>query len=171
MKILVFSDSHGNDNNMAIAVKKYKNADVIIFCGDGHRDIKELGRTFPKKKIYAVKGNCDWCNDLPLLITVELGGKRVMITHGHAQYVKDGIERLIALGHREKADIVLFGHTHRTLTTADGMMLIMNPGSIGFDGSYGIIDIDENTGIITANEYPDNYGPVVIRPQANKEEF
>ena len=164
MKILVFSDSHGNDHRMALAVKKHKTAEIIIFCGDGHRDIEDLGRTFPKKKIFAVRGNCDWCNDLPLLMTVELGGKRVMITHGHAQYVKEGIERLTALGHRENADIVLFGHTHRPLTTADGRMLIMNPGSVGFDGCYGIIDIDEATGTITAEEYPDNYGPVVIKP-------
>lgn len=164
MKILVFSDSHGNDYKMALAVKKHKDANAIIFCGDGHRDIEDLRKTFPKKNIFAVRGNCDWCNDLPLLMTVELGGKKILVTHGHAQYVKEGLDRLTRLGHSENADIVLFGHTHRSLTTADSRMLIMNPGSIGFDGCYGIIDIDEATGTITANEYPENYGPVIIKP-------
>ena len=66
-------------------------------------------------------------------------------------------------GQQEKADIVLFGHTHHQLTTAESRMLIMNPGSVGFGGQYGLIDIDEKTGKITALEYPDSqYGPVVI---------
>ena len=47
-----------------------------------------------------------------------------------------------------------FGHTHQQLTSAEGAMLIMNPGSIGCDGEYGMIEIDENTGIVTATEYP-----------------
>ncbi len=162
MKILVFSDSHGNDYNMSIAIKKNKKAEVIIFCGDGHRDIEDIRRSFPEKKIYAVKGNCDWSCDFPLLITLELAGKKLLITHGHAQFVKEGLSRLIALGHKENADIVLFGHTHRQLTTADSKMLVMNPGSVGYEGNYGIIDIDEATGKITANEFPDRFGPVVI---------
>ena len=53
MKILVFSDSHGNDHRMALAVKKHKTAEVIIFCGDGHRDIEDLQRTFPKKQSFS----------------------------------------------------------------------------------------------------------------------
>ena len=45
-------------------------------------------------------------------------------------------------------DLIIGGHTHHQLTTADGRMLIMNPGSIGFGGQFGVIEIDEATGRI-----------------------
>ena len=163
MKILVFSDSHGKEKHLINAVREHKNADIIVFCGDGHRDIEDVQKALPNKIYLAVRGNCDWNCSNPLLMTYTAAGKKLLIAHGHAQYVKEGLSRLIALGHKEKADILLFGHTHTQLTTADGRMLIMNPGSIGFGGQYGIIEIDENTGTITANEYPDNkFGPVII---------
>lgn len=164
MKILVFSDSHGHSQAMSSAIRRHKSAEVIVFCGDGHRDIAELQERMPDKMFLRVKGNCDWYCEDPLMMTFTLCDKKLLITHGHAQYVKEGLSRLIALGHQEKADILLFGHTHRQLTTADGNMLVMNPGSIGFDETYGMIEIDETTGKITANEYPDSqFGPVVIR--------
>ena len=163
MKLLVFSDSHGELKKMKDAIRKHKDADAIIFCGDGHRDVEALQKQFPEKKIYSVRGNCDWSCTFPSLMTIELGGKRIMVTHGHLQYVKESLYRLVMLGHQENADVVLFGHTHTQLTTADGKMLVMNPGSVGFGGRYGIIEIDEESGSITALEYPDNkYGPVVI---------
>ena len=163
MKILVFSDSHGNEKFLLNAVRKHKNADIIVFCGDGHREISDLQRTLPNKVYLAVRGNCDWNCSYPMLLTYTAAGKKLLITHGHAHYVKDGLSRLVALAHKEEADILLFGHTHHQLTTADGRMLIMNPGSIGFGGQFGVIEIDEATGRITATEYPDSqYGPVII---------
>ncbi len=163
MKILVFSDSHQNENNMRIAMIKHKKAEAVFFCGDGHRDIAEIQRQFTDKQYFIVRGNCDWSGDYPYLLTVTLCGKKILLTHGHIQGVKQGLERLFYLGKQEKADIVLFGHTHHQLTTAESRMLIMNPGSVGFGGQYGLIDIDEKTGKITALEYPDSqYGPVVI---------
>lgn len=164
MKLLVFSDSHGNYSDMKHAIRRHKSAEVIFFCGDGQNDIQEMQAEFPERQFYSVKGNCDWYCDFPLLMTVTLCGKKILMTHGHAQYVKEGIYRLACLGHQENADIVLFGHTHHQLTTTDGKMLIMNPGSIGYDECYGMIEIDEATGKLTATEYPDSrYGPVVIK--------
>lgn len=164
MKILVFSDSHGNYYDMKRAINRHKNAEVIFFCGDGHNDIQTMQAEFPNRQFYSVKGNCDWYCDFPMLLTVTLCGKKILVTHGHAHAVKEGLYRLASLGHQENADIVLFGHTHHQLTTADGKMLIMNPGSIGFDETYGLIDIDEKTGTITAVEYPNSeFGPVVIK--------
>ena len=40
MKILVFSDSHGNSANMIKAIELHKTSvELIIFLGDGLRDI------------------------------------------------------------------------------------------------------------------------------------
>ena len=77
--------------------------------------------------------------------------------------VKQSTERLINVGRQNGCDIVLFGHTHKQLTTVEGGMLVLNPGSIGYGGRYSIIEIDEKTGKIKATEYPDDdYGPVII---------
>lgn len=166
MKLLVFSDSHGNETALFNTIRRYKkDVQTIFFCGDGHEDIETMQKRFSDKKFYIVRGNCDWCCDHPLLLTVTVAGKKILLTHGHAQRVKSGLEHLIMLGHQEQADIVLFGHTHQQLTTADSRMLICNPGSVGFNEEYTLIDIDEVTGCITATEYPNNqYGSVIIRP-------
>ena len=164
MKILVFSDSHGSRELMKRIVKKHKDIGVIIFCGDGHSDIENIQCDFPNKKYYCVKGNCDWNCNYPTMLTVTLANKKILVTHGHVHGVKQGLSRLIALGHNENADIMFYGHTHRRVTTADSRMLVMNPGALCENGEYGIVDIDEETGTITASEYPDNrFGNVVIR--------
>ena len=163
MKLLVFSDSHQNETSLFHAIRHHKDVSHIFFCGDGHGDIETMQKKFPDKTFYIVRGNCDWCCDYPNLLTVNLGGKKFLLCHGHIQMVKSGLERLIALGHQENADIVLYGHTHHQLTIADSRMLVCNPGSIGYNEEYVLLDIDETTGKITAEEYPNNqYGPVVI---------
>ena len=101
----------------------------------------------------SVRGNCDWCCNVPDREEFTLCGKKIFITHGHIYGVKQGLSRITAYGHSINADIVLFGHTHQQIVTVDGSMLIMNPGSLGYNAEYGIIDIDDN-GKITAEEYP-----------------
>ena len=160
MRILVLSDSHGDVLSLLKAIDSQPSAELIVYLGDGERDFLSCRA---EKPCITVRGNCDWSCQNPMLLTYTIAGKKMLVSHGHGQYVKEGLSHIIALGHKEKADILLFGHTHRQLTTADSRMLIMNPGSIGFGGQYGIIEIDEQSGRITANEYPDNeYGPVII---------
>ena len=154
MKILVFSDSHGDIESMKRAIKKHRHAEVIIFCGDGAREFSELRVLYPDKAFFGVTGNCDWYTDLPSYQEIELCNKRIFITHGHLFGVKNGISRLIDMGRSNGFDIMLFGHTHQQFTSAEGAMLVMNPGSVGCDGEYGMLDIDEDTGIVTATEYP-----------------
>lgn len=165
MKILVFSDSHGDIFNMKDALKRHRKAEVVIFCGDGHSDIQEIQRQFPDKMYLCVKGNCDWYCDFPLLATINLCGKKLLITHGHVQSVKDTFYRLLTLAKQEQADIAVFGHTHTRLTTVEDGILLVNPGSIGYHEEYSTIDIAESDGTITVSEYPYNqYGDVVVRP-------
>ena len=163
MKILVVSDSHGDTASFESAVKKHRSADVIVFCGDGHRDLAAIRNLHRDKAYAAVAGNCDWYCDLPLVQELELCSKKIIVTHGHNFGVKDGYSRITAFGHSNNADILLFGHTHKQFCTVDGKMLILNPGSIGYRGNYSIIEIDERTGKTKATEYPDSdFGPIII---------
>ena len=163
MKFLVFSDSHGDMAAMSSVMRKHRSAEVVMFCGDGCNDLAKLRMDHPDKAFFAVSGNCDWYCSEPNYQVLELAGKKIFITHGHMFGVKQSIERLINVGRQNGCDIVLFGHTHKQLTTVEGGMLVLNPGSIGYGGRYSIIEIDEKTGKIKATEYPDDdYGPVII---------
>lgn len=153
MKILVFSDSHSESDMLPEIIQSNSTAEVVVFCGDGYNDIDHLRYAFPEKMFITVRGNCDWCCNAPDKEEITLNNKKILITHGHIFGVKDGLSRITAYGHSINADIVLFGHTHQQLVTVDGSMLLMNPGSFGFNGQYGIIEIDDN-GKITATEYP-----------------
>lgn len=153
MKILVLSDSHGKTTELETAIRLNSAAEVVIFCGDGHSDIEDMRYTFPEKMFISVRGNCDWCHNANDSEEITLCGKKIFVTHGHIYGVKQGLSRLTAYGHSINADIVLFGHTHQQIVTVDGSMLIMNPGSLGYNAEYGIIEIDDS-GKITAQEYP-----------------
>ena len=59
MKILVFSDSHGNTDHMLTAVEREK-PDRIFHLGDGWDDAQTLHRMFPDIPLEQVPGNCDF---------------------------------------------------------------------------------------------------------------
>lgn len=163
MKIIVFSDSHGNPEAMDAAMRRHKDAKTVIFCGDGHRDLMTVRSAHKGKTFIAVAGNCDWYCDFPMIEQTELAGKKIIITHGHNFGVKDGTSRIVNFAKSNGADILLFGHTHKQLCTVESGILILNPGSVGYGGHYSVIDIDETTGKIRADEYPDNdFGPIII---------
>lgn len=163
MKIIALSDSHGDEASLHEIIKKHRSADLIIFCGDGCSDINRMKMLFRDKPFLCVKGNCDWYCDFPLIQDIELGGKKILVTHGHMFGVKDGTSRIVDMGHQNNADILIFGHTHKQLTSVEGNMMLINPGSVGYKGTYTIIEINEQTGKIKATEYPhDDYGPVVL---------
>lgn len=148
MKILVFSDTHGDKNTMYRAVMAHSDADVVIHCGDGESEIEYIKTAFPSKAFYNVKGNCDWGSSLDVQLELTLEGKRLLITHGHAYNVKWGRQNLISAALEKKADIVLYGHTHIAENEYVDGMCVMNPGSCcGYGATYGIIEIT-NKGIL-----------------------
>lgn len=162
MEILVFSDSHGRLDRMREVVQRVwavRPSDAIIFLGDGLRDAERLESELPKIPFYKVRGNCDaffaFDNvESPTERLIELGGKRIFITHGHMLSAKCGCGRLITEAERLGADIVMFGHTHEPISeyimrdgseNPDGKkskgIYLFNPGSIGYGGTWGIVTL------------------------------
>lgn len=80
-------------------------------------------------------------------MVVNLGGRRILLLHGHKQGVKNGLQRLYYHALESKADAVLFGHTHIPEMRREGELFMMNPGSPSFprgghtQGTYGILHI------------------------------
>lgn len=150
MRILVVSDTHGDLASLIKAVNAQPTAEIIVHCGDGERQAQYLKENYGDRMIVAVKGNCDWCSELPGKEVFSVMGKRIFVTHGHLYNAKFGLYNLECAAREEKADILLFGHTHIPMTGYEDGMYMMNPGSCcGYSASYGFIDITENGGVVT----------------------
>lgn len=150
MRILVVSDTHGDFYSLKRAVAAQPSAEAVIHCGDGAEQVELLQSICPDKRIIGVRGNCDWSSTLPPAEVVELGGKRIFVTHGHLYHAKFTLTDLIYAAREQQADILLYGHTHQALTDYDDGLTIMNPGACGgYGATYGIIDITDRGEVVT----------------------
>jgi putative phosphoesterase len=148
-KILVFSDSHGKNSDMISAIESHKDANVIVFLGDGERDFDDtlaacdldFGGKEKGVEILRVRGNCDWGSGESDRIITDFEGVKTLITHGHVQGVKSGYGTLIQLAREKECRLVLFGHTHFALAEDRYGIMIINPGSIE-SGEYALVTID-----------------------------
>ena len=117
----------------------------VIHLGDITDDAEEVAEHYPELPFCMVPGNCDgWGGAAPLKKQITLGGKSILLSHGHRWGVKSGYERAIDDARAAGADILLFGHTHSALCQQleDGLWM-MNPGSAR--SSYGLISIEDGT--------------------------
>jgi putative phosphoesterase len=145
-KILVFSDSHGNVDNMVQAVKQ-STPDMIVHLGDGWNDATKLHGMFPKIPMERVPGNCDY-QDEPLEKILYVEDRKILLCHGHLYFVKTGYLPLELAAREKGVDMALFGHTHRVFYDLHNGVALFNPGSIGAPGydippSYGELVITE----------------------------
>ena len=101
--------------------------ELILHAGDvGEDDILDaLARIAP---VYAVAGNTDAPRRrLSKELVREVGGLAIHVSHGH-ETGSPTPEKLLA---RYPHDVLVYGHTHRSLVShADGR-LVVNPGAAG----------------------------------------
>ena len=148
MRILVLSDVHGHTGALRQALDDQPTARTVIFLGDGLRDVENTAADYPDRTFYCVPGNCDFGADAPKVRLEILGGRRFFFTHGHLHGVKYGMYTFELAAREQKADIALFGHTHEPYQEyADGVYYL-NPGSLGYGGTYGYVDVVSG-GIVT----------------------
>ena len=142
IKILVLSDSHGYIKPMLTAAEK-ESPGMIIHLGDHFRDCKQLQRSFPDIPIFTVKGNCDpWDPDSERELYINIGGVRMLVTHGDGFGVKHSLTRLINTALYSNCRIALYGHTHIPHCEEVSGLILLNPGSIRDSGSYAVLHID-----------------------------
>ena len=141
MRILVTSDTHGRETRLATLLRLHPEADALIFLGDGTRAAAAVVEEFPHVQYYAVRGNNDLAGMEPDCREEFFSGQRVWMTHGHLHSAKRGLSRVIESARACRADILLFGHTHTALYRYEDGVYILNPGSLGYGGNYGVLDI------------------------------
>ena len=138
MKIIIISDSHGRSEVVKRIIAAHRDAEVIIFLGDGEKDLESglaengyvcfdddiyqmkretggLSEEQPKqsqKRVYRVCGNCDRDSRGAVTLIREIDGIKFYLTHGFEQGVKHGLKRLAAFAKDAGCRAALFGHTH-----------------------------------------------------------
>ena len=149
-RILVVSDTHGDEQALRQALEEQPTARMIFHLGDGAREAEAVAAGYPDRTFFLVRGSGDWgqAGLLPEAGLEIVAGHRIFYTHGHRYNVKMGLYRAVCAARERKADVLLFGHTHQPLTDYDDGLTILNPGSLAYGRStYGLLDVTD-TGIV-----------------------
>ena len=128
---------------------------MIIFLGDGLKDLDILSTNYSQIPIIKVKGNCDYFSPKDVLneTVLDIDGVRVLITHGHNHGVKYGYESILRYGYELEVDAIFFGHTHvpcdKIEYIEDKRIHLFNPGSVAMTLTYGVINT--SNGVLVTN--------------------
>ena len=145
-KILVASDSHGSAYALCRVAGAELDAEAMIFLGDGLRDLEKLQQSYPRLRVYSVRGNCDYAAFEPAEGLASFGGMLFFYTHGDRYGVKYSRHRLAETARARGADAALYGHTHLARCETIGGVTVFGPGSVGEPrggtASYGVILIE-----------------------------
>jgi putative phosphoesterase len=151
MKIGILSDTHNQRERAARAVARLveEGAEVLVHCGD--MTSPEVAYELAARPAYVVLGNCDddesglkyaveaiggtW---LGLGGTVELGGKRVAVTHGHDPRT---VRELLA----GAPDYQLQGHSHVAGAERQGASRRLNPGALHRAAEFSVALLETDT--------------------------
>ena len=142
LKVLVLSDSHGRVQTMLdlFSEGSYR---AVIFLGDVVRDTETLYNLSGGVPVYRVKGNCDMLESAPEEQIIDIGGKLILICHGHRYGVKSGYAGFENAALASGVDCALCGHTHRQFYEKLGDVIIANPGSVA-SGNYGVLTVEND---------------------------
>ena len=121
----VLSDTHGDIQRVIEALKK-ENVDYLFHLGDFASDGEKIAKAL-KIPYTVVEGNCDYSNQKMKIVTFE--NRRILLTHGHRFNIHWGLGNLFYTALEEKADLVLFGHSHVSTVIKEKGIVIANPGS------------------------------------------
>ena len=125
MVIGLISDTHSLMRPEALAA--LDGVALILHAGDvgERRVLQELEGIAP---VQAVLGNTDDpALGLPGRLDLRLGGLQVHVSHGH-ELGAPTPSRLVS---SYRADVIVYGHTHKPCIEAHGGTLVVNPGAAG----------------------------------------
>lgn len=140
MKILVVSDTHGNDSILFDLYKQYPNMDYYLHAGDSQSSSMAI---YPYDSIL---GNCDFYYFDRL--------RKIYTPKGYIL-----MKHFPTINSKEMEDVKFFihGHTHRYELKEENGLIIICPGSPtlprdGTNGTYVIMDINDKYAEITVIE-------------------
>ena len=136
MKILLISDTHGRQENLARMLEQLPQPDHVLHMGDTEGYDGEI-RGLLSCPVTIVMGNNDFFSHEPRETELVLGGIRFFLTHGHRYGASFGIGRLVDEALSRRAGVVCFGHTHQPMIRREQGVLLINPGSLSYPRQSG----------------------------------
>lgn len=139
-KIVLMSDNHFQKKEVQAIVAMHKaDTDFFVHCGDSQWNVDDPFF----KNVLVVKGNNDF-QKFPPYIVFETYGHRILVTHGHMQYVVwdgkhpniRGTDELVDFAKSHDATIAFYGHTHVPEQHEDRGVYVVNPGSTNYPRNY-----------------------------------
>ena len=136
MKILLVSDTHGDNESLQSLYKQYPNMDLYLHAGDSCSDEYSL---YP---FISVEGNCDYYDFDKKYRRLTPFGYLLM---KHRPCFSDT--------EKKQNKILIYGHTHQYKISVDGATTFVCPGSLslprdGTSGTYAILTLEEDKGDI-----------------------
>ena len=146
MKVLVFSDSHGALTLAEEMLNKEKECSLVFFLGDGIDEAEKMKDRYRDKKFILVKGNNDWHSQADTEAYKYIEGLTIMSCHGHRFNVRFSLRDLLSSAESVRANIALYGHTHKSGMYNDPVTGIyaINPGAL-CDGKYAVLTIEKGS--------------------------
>lgn len=138
MKVLIVSDTHGKNHYLLETLKRVSPIDLLIHLGD-YEGGQEYINSIASCPTEMISGNNDFFDGLPKEKMIEIGKYSVMLTHGHRYGVNYNTSEIREAAIRNKADIVMFGHTHIPMIDHSNGLWVINPGSIALPRQHGRI--------------------------------
>jgi uncharacterized protein len=137
MKLLITSDVHGRHHLLDEVIQKHPDIHHHINAGDMCLNQSIIDRY----ALITVKGNNDFYSEAPTVRVLKIDTLDVLLTHGHLERVKMGLEVLKHKAKSHQVSLCVFGHTHQRYLNAHEGIIYVNPGSLG-DGqkSYAIYE-------------------------------
>lgn len=151
-RILIVSDTHGNNENFEAVLEKEGQPDFFVHCGDLEGSEYYFENIMECEKMM-VAGNNDFFSGLPRLDTTEFEGIYIGAVHGHRQGVNYSLEGILDLACENGMDVICYGHTHKPGAEydKDAGVWMVNPGSLSYPRqngrrpSYAVLEIEVNS--------------------------
>ena len=146
MRILIIGDTHAQDDLFLRILAKERGFDALLHTGD-FEGSELVYRELSGTPFYYVAGNNDFFTDAPFERVIELESCRIYMSHGHRQNVFEGNDEILREAARRRAQIAVFGHSHRPVAKIESGILLLNPGSLSWPRqenhkpSYIVLDL------------------------------
>ncbi len=153
MKYLIVGDFHIPARAEKISeqiIEIGKRVNGIICTGDltSKKVLDELKKA--NKNLIVVKGNCDFLN-LPRYREFEVENRKIGVIHSD-QFGRGNLEALKEFAKSKNLNVLIFGHTHKSLVKKEENLLLLNPGTatgvllgaeVETERTYAILQINE----------------------------
>jgi len=142
-KILLMSDTHGNNKFLRKSIKNEDDVNAIIHLGDSYEDLLYNEDMLDDKEIFYVPGFFDSGyipNTVEHVKLINIMGWKFLMCHSLEECIEE----------RKNADVIFHGHTHRASIFQKDDQYIINPGHLknvydrGNQASYAVIEVFED---------------------------